>query len=100
MILLPSRALTRVSVKSSTSNLKTARVLPVEPTSPESTHRAFSSVKSYDGITVTPLPRLLRNLRKNDGVDKRNDALAYWIVDNFESSFAAFDPPVASRINK
>ena len=55
---LSSSFRTTVRVESSASSLSTALVRPVDPTSPDTTHRADPSTKSYDGITDTPpLPR-------------------------------------------
>jgi hypothetical protein len=68
-----------VRVESSASSLSTTLVRPVDPTSPDTTHRADPSTKSYDGITDTPpLPRKM----EERGFGRRNDPLTYSIEDD------------------
>ena len=86
---LSSSARTTVKVESSASNLKTARVCPDDPTSPDTTHLAKPSSKSYDGETETPLPRKTPILLlMNDGVGMRNDPFMYSTDDNIELLFS------------
>jgi hypothetical protein len=69
-----------VRVESSASSLSTALVRPVDPTSPDTTHRADPSTKSYDGITDTP--PLPRKSEERGFFGRRSDPLTYSIDDD------------------